>query len=117
MQKITTLKDIIDTCQQGDRILVLDHKGNLQLAILGGGKYYELLNGKKPVEKVIDPEEVNKKILQAQLEEAKKSSLEPLYGPSTNVEIKTGSPQGNVAFGELDELIDPTFNFDPPVEK
>jgi hypothetical protein len=117
MKKEISLKDIINMCGAGERLLVVGEDGELKLVVLGAESYYKLLH---TPEVVLDPETINKKIIEAQLEEASKSTIEPLYkGPTHKVETKT-VPEINkdiIAFGELDELIDPSFNFDPPSDR
>jgi hypothetical protein len=104
--------------EQG-KVFVVNQQGQVQCVILGPAEYERLRTGQKPraAQGSVDTEKINQQILKAQLADdfswpAKPEAAAP-HGPRVSQVIPTGVPSQK----DNDEVIDTTFDFDPPVER
>ncbi len=105
---MANLQDIINLAKaDGGKVFVIDEKGDLKLVILPVAEYQHMLLGKekKPTDEV---EEINNKILKAQLEE-------PAVLPSLSHGPKNLSYKPEPVKKDLrEEVIDLSFDFEGP---
>lgn len=108
---MATLQDIFNLAKaDGGKFFVIDETGEPKLVILDIDEYEKLLLGKIK-QGIEDVEEVNREILEAQLEE------QPLPGPILESSSRTQNP-GPKAYSQRvdlrEEVIDPSFDFEGP---
>lgn len=110
-----TIQEIIHLCknEQG-KVFVINEKGEVSLVILGMDEYHRL-RGEQPHSPSVDPEAVNRQILQAQLEELdkeltsiKQATAQIAAGPK----VAVGNLPGTKKVDLREEVIDPSFDFD-----
>ena len=98
-------KDLIQLCgDNSGKIFVVDDSGDVKLVVLSGAEFQNLL-GNKLAEQAEDIEDINQEILKAQLTEQEPEVVGPL--------VKSN---GRLAVDLRSEVIDPTFDFDSPIE-
>ncbi len=105
---MASIQDIIKLAGEG-KVFVVNEAGEIKLVILPIEQYQKLLLGKLK-QQVADIEAINKEIVKAQLEETK-----PEVTISSIDAAKTLG--GKIPREDLrSEVIDPSFNFDAPVD-
>jgi len=144
---MANLKDIFRLCrEENGRLIFLDEEGEISFVLLSGERYQEVLGAQKDAKKVEtkvlpkqpDPEEINRKIVEAQLTEVTevKAAIpeqEQVVAQLEKQPMVTDSMHiGNVLQERLkqwprtysvptvqtqngsDESIDPSFDFEGP---
>ncbi len=117
-----SLQDILKLCQDEDgKVFILDHKGDLQLVILGAKHYQKLKGGVVTIaeDDTVDAEVINKQITQVQLnDEVEGASPRRLAQPTA---MTAGGPVSvksvlqnwhKVPKAEFQEVIDPSWDED-----
>lgn len=104
---MTSLQDIIELikAEQG-KAFIMDESGDVKLVIVGMEEYQRLQLGKLKAKIVEDPEAVNRRILEAQLEEEAKQALSETRPDFSN----PTKPQG---VDLRSQVLDPDFNYNP----
>lgn len=101
--------------EQNGKFFVMDESGEVKLVILPVEDYKKLTDKHHAEPKAEDPEEINRKILQAQLLE--KETIVPeiikpvsVAAPVVRPEVRVRTPQPDLRA----EVIDPSFDFEEP---
>jgi hypothetical protein len=108
---MSNLQDLINLAKaDGGKFFVMDEEGNANLVIMSVEDYQNLLLGKLQ-RQVADVEDINREIMQAQLEPEASAILkvEPLKPVTQSPIIGHYKPQDLRA-----EVIDPSFDFEGP---
>lgn len=105
---MTSLQDIIKLIQaENGKAFIMDESGDVKLVIVGMEEYQRMQLGQLKA-KIEDPEAVNRRILEAQLEEEAKQAL-PVLRP----DFSNPKPQ----LTDLrSQVMDPDFNYGPVVD-
>lgn len=144
---MANLKDIFKLCkEENGRLIFLNEEGDITYVLLSGERYEEVLGLQsipkkietKPTPKQPDPEEINRKIVEAQLTETTQAKpvvnepIEPVVTQEKQPMITDSMHIGNVLQERLkqwprtfsvptvqtqngsDESIDPSFDFEGP---
>jgi hypothetical protein len=95
---MASLQDILKLIGEDDgKAFVMDETGDIKLVIMGTGEYQKLLLGKLK-KQIEDVEEINQRIVEAQLHEAEAAKPVPPVKPQ-RVDMRS-------------EVVDPDFDFD-----
>jgi len=123
------------TEHEGGKVFVADEQGNVKLVVMSPEFYRQLISKDKLRQLQTDVEEINKKILRAQLQDEQLPKTEHVrqsrivHGPLAGVVDIPGKPaasfsnqptfgmQPQVSIDAREEVLDPTFDFDVPTEK
>lgn len=106
---MATFQDIINLSKaDGGKFFVIDESGDIKLVVMSVEEYQKLLLGKLQ-KQMMDVEEINRKILKAQLEDVSGVKLAPPPVPSPT---KVSNSTSKVDLRE--EVIDPSFDFEGP---
>lgn len=98
-------QDLIQLCGEGEgKIFVVNEAGDVKLVVLSGAEFQNLLGGKL-ARQVEDIEQINQEITNAQLH----SQVAEPTGPI----VKSN---GRAPVDLRAEVIDPSFDFDSPIE-
>lgn len=109
---MSNLQDLINLAKaDGGKFFVMDEQGNANLVIMSVEDYQNLLLGKLQ-RQVADVEDINREILQAQLEPEVTS---PEGAPLGKAKPKSSPVVGHYQPQDLRaEVIDPSFDFEGP---
>jgi hypothetical protein len=106
---MSNLQDLINLAKaDGGKFFVMDEEGNANLVIMSVEDYQNLLLGKLQ-RQVADVEDINREILQAQLE-----TNEPVAPVQHQPAIKSPVVGQYQPVDLRSEVIDPTFDFEGP---
>ena len=109
------------TSEGKDRVVVVDSLGQA-IFVVYPADHNQPNRQEKLRQLQLDVEAINKKILQAQLEESEDSSGRSIIktgivNPPKSVNFGSSVVRSGQALPDLrEEVIDPTFDFDPPIE-
>lgn len=116
---MANLQDLINLAKvDGGKFFVVDETGEAKLVILSLEEYQKLLLGKLQ-KQVADVENINRKIIEAQLESEKGLGLRAKVETSKIEPNKLTSQQANNLIHSprvdlREEVIDPSFDFEGP---
>jgi len=105
---MASLQDLIKLIGSDDsKAFVMDESGEIKLVVMGAGEYQRMLLGKLKTQ-IADVEEINKRIVEAQLQDdtaaVSPTTLEQSVPKTRRVDMRS-------------EVIDPNFDFDAEVIK
>lgn len=104
---MTSLQDIIKLIQaEHGKAFIMDESGDVKLVIVGMEEYQRMQLGNLKA-KIEDPEAVNRRILEAQLEEEAKAII-----PESRADFSNPKPQ---RIDLRSQVMDPDFNYGPAV--
>jgi hypothetical protein len=116
---MATLEDIIKLSEiDGGKFFVMDEKGDAKLVIMSVEAYQQMLTGKL-YKQVEDIEKINRQITEAQLREDREEALDKREQRLERREERA-NPISQIHVPRVDmreEVIDPSFNFDSPVDE
>ena len=111
---MASLQDIIKLIGSDDsKAFIMDESGEIKLVVMGVGEYQRMLLGKLK-QQVQDVEEINRRILEAQLRE---SDAPAATSTPTGMTAEQSAAQKPKRVDMRSEVIDPNFNFDAEVIK
>ena len=113
------LQDIIKLSEiDGGKFFVMDEKGDAKLVIMSVESYQALVIGKLH-KQVDDVEKINRQITEAQLLEERDQAIENREQRMERREQRMDTtPKIHVPRVDMrEEVIDPSFNFDSPVDE
>jgi hypothetical protein len=103
-------KDLIALAgNDNGKIFVIDESGEVKLVIMNVAEYQKLLLGKLQ-RQVEDIESINKKIIEAQLQDESIPAGSILSARQQEIRSSTMAPRVDMR----SEVIDPSFNFESP---
>ncbi len=107
---MASLQDIIKLISSDDsKAFIMDESGEIKLVVMGVGEYQRMLLGKLKSQ-IEDVEEINKRILEAQLQEAE--NLKP-----RGMTAEQSAAQKPKRVDMRSEVVDPNFDFESEVIK